>query len=115
MKKAITWLLFFNITALCNSIIWHNPIDLVNSKRFSVMAKYIFAKHYHLNIQSPWSFQLYYEHLKVWNNFKERFLPGFKTDKNCFADYLNKFYKTITSIKKKDLIQINLLFLSILN
>jgi len=73
-----------------------HPDDLLNPHRFDLVAKYIYARHRELKIDSSWALQLYLEHLKVFNGFSEPDGSG-KTGAEAF---LRKFHETLDSIYK---------------
>ena len=76
-----------------------NPLDLLTANRFDVMAKYIFAKYREKEINSEWHIQLYFEHLKVWNNFNEKNRYG-EQKKRTEEEFLNSFDTLLDSFKK---------------
>ena len=47
-----------------------DPLTFINSSRFDILAKYIYAYFLHNNIDSDFGFNLYKDHLKVWNNYQ---------------------------------------------
>ena len=49
-----------------------DPLDLLNSKRFDIAAKTIYARNRMKNTDSEFPVELYLEHLKVWNNLYEK-------------------------------------------
>ena len=66
-----------------------NPIDLLTYKRFDVPIKYMYAS----NLSSNFYKNAYKEHLKVWNNFREK-----NPKKNGFDDFDNAFKSIINNI-----------------
>jgi hypothetical protein len=76
------------------------PIDLLNYRRFDVIAKYIYAKAYLQNCTSTWPTEIYKEHLRVWGNFIERGFPPKKfPEKIGFQEHLNSFNTLLNDIK----------------
>ena len=71
-----------------------NPISLLNSKRFDIAAKTIYARSYIKNVDSKFPAELYLEHLKVWNNFHEK-LP----EKNGEESFIKSFNSILIDIK----------------
>jgi hypothetical protein len=78
-----------------------DPLVLLSPHRFSVMAKYIFAKHMDLEIQSTWGYNLYYRHLLVWNNLKEQTNAHTLPSKEGIDQFVGAFCNTLQSIKRK--------------
>lgn len=70
---------------------------LLNPRRFDLLAKYIYAKHRHLGIQSNWAARLYDEHVRIFNDFAEGDLSG-KVGKEAFFD---SFHDILTSIESR--------------
>lgn len=70
-----------------------NVLRLMNSRRFDIAAKCIFVEHEKRNTGITYHKELYLEHLKVWNNFKEKFPIKNKPD-----DFIQSFRKIIKSI-----------------
>lgn len=78
----------------CTSI-YSDPLSLPLTKRFDVIAKYLFVKNYEQYGGFQWCEELYCEHIKVLNNFVETDGSG-KVGKSAF---LSSFKQTIASIK----------------
>lgn len=96
-------LLFFCITHAedytvlpkSTDLMWIQPLALINQHRFSIMAKYIFANHWDLQVESDWAKELYREHLTVWyDNFNT-----WDGNKNSFQDWVTAFENTLESVK----------------
>ncbi len=95
----------------CNKaqdLLQYQPLDLVNSQRFDVMAKYLYAKHRELGVKSNWAQKVYGAHLKVWGNLQEFLpLPSFPhfdcakeyTKKSGLQEFLNAFHNILDSVK----------------
>ncbi len=83
------------------------PKVLVTPMRFDIMAKYIYAVHHELNVQSDWAVRLYDEHLHVWNNRKEccptdifhYYCAKEYVAKDGIESYLRTFNTLLNSIK----------------
>lgn len=95
---------FFNSPVLSASVD-RCALDLLNSHRFSVMAKYIYAKFYQKSINSNWGKELYYKHLQVWSGCcgdgQILNLDGkieARKEKNNITEYVNSFNSLIDSI-----------------
>ena len=73
-----------------------DPCELLSRKRFDLMAKYIYARHRELGIDSDWASRLYTEHLRVFNGFRE---PD-GTGKIGIDAFMEAFHKTLDSIRK---------------
>lgn len=107
------FLLFFGITvtAEITQRVTCNPIELITPMRFDIMAKYIYAHHTQLGVQSSWALRLYAEHLRVWNNQKEccpedifhYYCAKEYTAKNGIKSYIQAFDALLTSVKKEGL------------
>lgn len=48
-----------------------DPFTLLDSRRFDLLAKYIYAKYRDLKVRSNWHCRLYLDHVKVFNGFIE--------------------------------------------
>ena len=79
------------------SVVTVSPYELLTPYRFDVMAKYIYADLREKKAKCPWGKEIYAEHLRVWNNFKEA-----TPRKTCLADFINAFNATLDSIKKNN-------------
>jgi len=71
-----------------------HPYQLLTSNRFDLIAKYIYAKHRELNIDSQWALRLYTEHLRVLNGFVEPDGTG-KSGIETFAEAFHSILKSI--------------------
>lgn len=72
-----------------------NPHELLSTYRFDVIIKYMYAKSILKNIDTDFFKNLYKEHLRIWNGFKEYD----NKNKNNFEDFDNEFKKIIDSMK----------------
>lgn len=81
------------------SIQVYNPITLLTPQRFDIMAKYIYAKHRDLGVQSPWASELYKRHIQVWVNFIEPSFTDPHNNKRGESAYINGFNTILDSIK----------------
>jgi len=70
------------------------PRDLLNPFRFDLVAKYIYARHKILNIDSQWALRLYTEHLRVFNGIAEPDGSG----KTGVTEFVSSFNNTLNSI-----------------
>ena len=75
-----------------NKIQFCPALDLLVPSRFDIIAKYIYAKHNDMSINSTWATDLYYAHLRVWNNFYEAY--PLKTSSNDYVTAFNSILKT---------------------
>ncbi|MGP4074899.1 hypothetical protein [Halobacillus sp. K22] len=73
-----------------------DPKFLINSKRFDIMAKYIYGKCVLNNIESKWAYNLYENHLWVFNRYDEDDGSG----KKGIKKFVNSYHKTLESIKE---------------
>tara|TARA_Y100000593_G_scaffold83418_1_gene157148 strand:+ start:1260 stop:3245 length:1986 start_codon:yes stop_codon:yes gene_type:complete len=69
---------------------------LLNSKRFDIAAKLIYAKSYLKDAPDDFAKELYLQHLKVWNNFYEK-----SPEKRGSESFLRSFNDLLSSIKNK--------------
>lgn len=101
-----------NVETHSKEIITCSATQILTPARFDIMAKYIYAKHYDLNVQSKWAENLYHQHLHVWNGCKEKYptrdIPHFECAKQYLAkngieEYKNAFHDIIHSVKKDGL------------
>jgi FkbM family methyltransferase len=74
-----------------------NPLSIVNSNRIDIIAKYIFAKSIVENKNVDWAKEVYSEHLRAFNGFRE----GDYSNKNSLEVYISEFNSLINSIKSK--------------
>ena len=58
--------------------------------RFDLIPKILYAKYREANLNTDFAVDLYREHLRVWNGFKEYDNP----DKNTFEKFKESFEKT---------------------
>ena len=72
----------------------YHPLDLIVPERGDIMAKYIYARHREMRVESDWALDLYASHLRVWNGF-------FESDplKENLADFIRDFHALLNSIK----------------
>lgn len=73
-----------------------NPYDLLSTKRFDVMFKYMYAKSRKLGYKTKFFKDAYKHHLQIWNDFKEYNNP----DKNTYEAFLSEFHAILDSIEK---------------
>jgi GT2 family glycosyltransferase len=71
------------------------PDRVLTSNRFDLIAKYIYAKHHELKIDSQWALRLYVEHLRVLNGWVE---PD-GTGKKGIEAFLEAFHSILKSIR----------------
>jgi hypothetical protein len=71
------------------------PIDLLTHTRFDVIIKYMYAKSILEGYNTTIFQNIYKEHLRIWNNFKEYDKP----EKNTFEAFDNVFKQLIEEIK----------------
>ena len=72
-----------------------HPINFLNSSRFDILAKYIYANFLKKNVDSTFGLDLYKEHLKVWNDCRHG------DGKDGLQVYLDTFHELLSSIKEK--------------
>ena len=79
----------------------YSPINfaygLITPKRFDLIAKLVYAAYRESGLDSDFGLDLYREHLRVWNGFKEYNNP----DKNTFDKFRECFDEMIDSMKLK--------------
>jgi hypothetical protein len=71
-----------------------DPKDFIRSSRIDLIPKILYVKNKEEAINAPFFNQLYLEHIKAFNDFKE-------DDKKNGKDFIVKFDETIESIKKR--------------
>jgi len=85
-----------------------DPLELVVSERFDLMAKYLLAKSITVGLDTPWFHALYEKHLQVWNGCHEDYpavaIPNFNCareyqEKKDIEEYISCFKKLINSIQ----------------
>ena len=69
-----------------------DPIVFLNSSRFDILAKYIYAQLYLNNRDTKYGEDIYYNHLKVWNDCK------YGDGKNGIEEYKSSFHSLLDSI-----------------
>lgn len=74
-----------------------DAIALMDSSRFDILAKYIYAKFYKLNVASDWGLRLYSEHLRLLNGYHEPDGSG-KCGESAFVA---EFHNVLASIKER--------------
>ncbi|MCP3030054.1 hypothetical protein LF817_01730 [Halobacillus sp. A1] len=74
-----------------------DPRDLLNSKRFDIMAKFIYGFFLKNNIKSDWGYRLYEDHLWVFNRYDEDDGSG----KKGIKSFIDSYNKTFLSIKEE--------------
>ncbi|WP_078545759.1 hypothetical protein [Litchfieldia alkalitelluris] len=72
-----------------------DPLSLVSSRRFDIMAKYIYGMFREKGWRSDWGYRIYEDHLWVFNNYVEDDGSG-KYGKKA---YINSFNSTLDSVK----------------
>lgn len=72
------------------------PISLYTASRFDLGAKIAYARDYIKNVECDWSKEVYLEHLRVWNNFKEK-----SPKKDCPEDFIKSFQNLISSYTQR--------------
>ena len=72
-----------------------DPSIFLNSSRFDILAKYIYAKLSDKKRETDYGKDIYYNHLKVWNDCRHG------DGKNNFNEYLESFDELLASIKKE--------------
>lgn len=87
-----------------------NPYELLSTKRFDVMFKYMYAKSRKLGYKTKFFNEAYKHHLQIWNNFKEYNNP----DKDTYEAFVSTFHQILDSIEK-DGFQENLSSVPVLN
>jgi FkbM family methyltransferase len=98
-KEQLTRLLnphFFNFEKLNDvyHVEYKLPLDLLGSRRFDIIAKYIYAKHKKLGVNSSWAERLYMNHIYAFNNGIE----GDGSSKESVMDFVNAYNELISSI-----------------
>jgi len=73
-----------------------NPKNLLKFNRFDVAAKHLMLKHAQRGYQTTFGLNIYSEHIKVWNGFKEYDNPK----KNDLESYVKEFFKINDSIRE---------------
>ena len=71
-----------------------SPLQLVTAYRFDVIIKYMYAKSIKDNLKTLYYKNIYKEHLRLWNNFKEYD----NVNKNTFEDFDNTFKTMINDM-----------------
>lgn len=78
-------------------IVIEDPLLLVTPNRFDLMAKLLYAIYFKKGVQTNYFLQLYEEHLRLWNGFKEYNNPekcsrqNFLDDFKYILDNINKY------------------------
>lgn len=72
-----------------------DPNSLIHPLRFDLMAKYIYAKHRQLEVESGFARALYAAHLLSMNDKFYEYIPS----KNSLQDYLQAFHVILDSMK----------------
>jgi GR25 family glycosyltransferase involved in LPS biosynthesis len=71
-----------------------DPLVFVNSSRFDILAKYIYARLLLTNRDTKYGEDIYYNHLKVWNDCK------YGDGKNGIEEYTSSFKSLLKSIQE---------------
>jgi GT2 family glycosyltransferase/glycosyltransferase involved in cell wall biosynthesis len=89
---------FYNLLPISEGALHKSidPLQILSYKRFDVAAKYIYVKFKEKYIDSRWGLEIYDEHLRVFNNYKE----GDGTGKEGLAAFVASFNNTIDSLKQ---------------
>ncbi|WP_062109536.1 hypothetical protein [Bacillus niameyensis] len=74
----------------------YDPLDLINHRRFDIMAKYIYGWFKKNNINSDWGRRLYEDHIWVFNQYDEDDGSG----KKGIAAFYNSFDSTLKSVQQ---------------
>ncbi|WP_416150482.1 hypothetical protein ACM26V_05790 [Salipaludibacillus sp. HK11] len=74
-----------------------NPLHYLNYRRFDIPAKHIYGWFKENGIQSSWGARLYYEHIRVLNNYDEE---GDGSGKVGIDSFEKSFESTLVSIKE---------------
>jgi hypothetical protein len=75
------------------------PYDLLfHPKRFDAMAKYIYAKHWKLGIDSDWARRLYLEHLRI---IAPGYTEGDGSEKKGIPAFIKAFDEILSSVAAK--------------
>ena len=82
---------------MANKIVIHNSHDLITHTRFDVIIKYMYAKAIKNGYGTTYFHDVYKEHLRVWNGFKEYNNPN----KVTFESFDSIFKKLIYDIGSK--------------
>jgi len=75
-----------------------NPFCLLTPARFDVLAKYLYAKHWYMNMAMDWATMVYRDHLRVFGGLKE----GDYSGKNTLMDFIDQFQTILKSIEEND-------------
>lgn len=95
-SSKITTLLLLTSSLFASEVIEYvSPSQLLTPYRADVMAKYIYAKHRDWNSSCDFGVKIYYQHLKVWNNFWEE-----EPRKKNFEDFKVAFDSILTTVKE---------------
>ncbi|MCI5051977.1 MAG: glycosyltransferase family 25 protein [Simkaniaceae bacterium] len=78
-----------------NSECWMHPKKFISPARFDVLAKVIYGRSILNKQKTPWPEELYYNHIKAWNNFFEG-----APYKLGFDDFKNAYISLLKSTKK---------------
>ncbi len=95
---SVVCLFLFESEWISAEVAWVKPQDMLSAYRLDVIAKYIYAKHRELGVDSSWALNLYREHLHVWIDFFERDKDG-RPYKVGFDNFLFAFNGILDSIK----------------
>ena len=68
--------------------------ELLSTTRFDLIIKFLYAKNYKNGYKTDYFLEMYKQHLKIWNNFKEYNNP----QKNSFEAFKNTFEELIDDI-----------------
>tara|TARA_R100000008_G_scaffold85832_1_gene76828 strand:+ start:1937 stop:3967 length:2031 start_codon:yes stop_codon:yes gene_type:complete len=73
-----------------------HPALLLTPLRYDIVAKTMYARYKLKQIDSSWANEVYAQHLKVWNDFKEK-----DPEKNRLADFTNSFDSLLSSMEQE--------------
>lgn len=74
------------------------PTRLLTPERFDIMAKYLYARHRELNVNSQWARELYIQHIKAFTGGSFYEEDG---SKHSPSDYLRNFDQLLALIKER--------------
>ena len=76
-------------------MILFEEVSLLLTQRFDLMAKYIYVKYKNYELQTEFHRDLYREHIRTFNNFKET-----DNNKNNEKDFFESFDKLMNDMKE---------------
>jgi len=78
-------------------LVFENPLKFLNFNRFDIAAKIPYVRNKKKKTKSNFHKEMYLEHLRVWNNFQEKFPP-----KETKTEFLESFDSLIDDIQKNN-------------